>query len=190
MMTQTPSANGPTAEQKDIPVQTSKPAVQTSVPARVQTSPAPPPEDLYTYEKCTIMLVMQLRPQQQENGSRSVLLSVQNGTGNKEELPLYCLLASEEELGGPLPPALTALLEALRQDLPARKLRHEQRAVRKASAGGATRPAQKPGGHTPAKDVKKKSGTATTTASPPPVPTAAHPLPKEGLVLGGLFDDL
>ena len=190
-MTQTPSpANGSATAQKDIPAQTTAPVVQASAPAHAQTPPAPPPEDQYTYEKCTVMLVMQLRPQQQENGSRSVLLSVQNGTGNKEDLPLYRLLASEEELGGPLPPALAALLEALRQDLPARKLRHEQRAARKASAGGATKPAQKPGGHTPAKDAKKKSGAVATTASPPPVPTTAHPLPKEGLVFGGLFDDL
>jgi hypothetical protein len=113
-------------------------------------------------------------------------LSVQNGTGNKEDLPLYHLLSSEEELGGPLPPALTTLLDALQHDLPARKQRHEERAAKRtASAGTATRTVQKTASHEAGKQKK-------TVVSPPPprVPTTSNPLPKEGLVFSGLFDNL
>lgn len=193
-MAQTPPANGPIADQKDIPAASPRPETRASVPARVPTPPATPSEDLYTYEKCTLMLVMQLRPQQQENGPRSVLLSVQNGAGNKEDLPLYRLLSSEEELGGPLPPAIITLLEALRQDLPARRQRHEQRAAKKTAPSVATRAVQKPSGQTTPKDgalqKQKKPGTTAAPTSPPPVPTTTNPTPKEGLVFGGLFDDL
>ena len=122
------STNGATTTQKDIPASTQKPTTPVSTSA--QTPQAISTEDLYDYQKCTVMIVIQLRPEREEGEPRSVLLSVQNGTANKEDLPMLRLLLSEEELGGPLPPTLVALLEALRADLPARKQRHEQRAVK------------------------------------------------------------
>ena len=109
--------------QAGIPAEGASSAEQasTSLPVQSLPSSALPSEDLYAYQKCTIMIVVQLRPQVEDGRPRSVLLSVQNGTTNKEDLPLYRLLSSEDELGGPFPPALVCLLEALQRELPERK---------------------------------------------------------------------
>jgi hypothetical protein len=159
-------------------------SVQSPTPSALQA------EDLYVYQKCTIMIVVQLHPQVEDGRPRSVLLSVQNGTTNKEDLPLYRLLSSEDELGGPFPPALASLLEALQRELPARKQRHEQRTTaKKAVTGGAATKASQASAKDAGKPKKTVSSVATTP-SPPPVSAPATPLPKEGLMLGGLFDDL
>lgn len=147
-------------------------------------------EDLYAYQKCTIMIVVQLRPQAEDGHARPVLLSVQNGTANTEDLPLYRLLSSEDELGGPFPPALVSLLQELQRELPARKQRREQRVAKQSTAASAsTRAVQKPP-QASAKDARKPKKAAASTQLPPPVSAPATPLPKEGLVLGGLFDNL
>src|SRR5947209_19934712 len=173
-----------------------QPASTSAEQAAVQspTVSAPQTEDLYAYQKCTIMIVVQLRPQVEDGRPRPVLLSVQNGTTNKEDLPLYCLLSSEDELGGPFPPALASLLEALQQELPARKQRHEQRTTaKKAVTGGTATKAVQKSSQASDKDTGKSKKTvspAATRQPPPPVSAPAIPLPKEGLMLGGLFDDL
>ena len=180
------STNGSATIQKDVPAETTKASVQTSASSTsTQTPQASSHEDLYDYQKCTVMIVIQLRPQREAGGPRPVLLSVQNGTANKEDLPMFRLLPSEEDLGSPLPPALVALLEALQQDLPARKQRHEQRAVKPTAT--QTNTAKTP------KDTRRKiqpAPSAKTTSAPPPVPTATNPVPKDGLVFGGIFDNL
>ena len=51
---------------------TSMPAAQASVPS--PTPSALQAEDLYAYQKCTIMIVVQLRPQVEDGRPRSVLL--------------------------------------------------------------------------------------------------------------------
>jgi len=145
--------------------------------------------NLYDDRTCTICIVIQLRPETAAGQPREVLLSVQNGVGNKDDLPLFRLLP-ETELGGSFPPALEALLEQLRQDLPRRKARHEARqAAAKAvpaRPANTTRPAGKPVATTP------KGGTPAAKASttPPPIPTTSTPLPKGELTMGGLFDDV
>lgn len=180
------------AEQQDIPAPLPTPPVLPSSPANTSTSTTPPPsvslEDLYEYQKCTLVLVVQFRPQQHEDSPRSVLISVQNGANNKEDMPMYRLLSSEHELGGPLPPAIAALLESLRQDLPARKERHEQRTAAKAAAGKTATTHQKDSSAT---RTTSKQKTPTPSSSPvlPSIPTTTTPLPKE-LELGGLFDNL
>ena len=139
------------------------------------------------------MIVVQLRPQGEDGHPGPVLLSVQNGTTNKEDLPLYRLLASEGELGGPFPPALVSLLEALQRELPARKQRHEQRVAKKPTIGETSTRAVQKSSQASAKDAgkpKKTVSPAATTQPTPPVSAPATPLPKEGLMLGGLFDDL
>ncbi len=180
------SANGSATTQKDIQASTAKPTAQVSASSTpVQISPTASLEDLYDYQKCTVMIVIQLRPQREEGGTRPVLLSAQNGTANKEDLPMFRLLPSEEDLGGPLPPALVTLLEALRADLPKRQQRNVQRKAKPTVTQTST-------AKTP-KDTRQKiqpAGQAKTTNAPPPVPTTTNPVPKEGLVLGGLFDDL
>ena len=187
-----PSSAQQDAMQRDIPAQTAKPA-PSAIAASVSHVPAPPVrEDYDDYRNSTIMLVVQLRPQK-EDGSRPVLLSVQNGTANKEDLPLYRLLSSEAELGGPLPPAMTSLLEALQQDLPARKQRRDQRVSQTARKAAIT--SSKTGTHRPqaqlatqTKDQLSERTPAVASTATPPIPNT--PLPKEGLVLGGIFDDL
>jgi hypothetical protein len=185
-----------TVAQANLPFSTGQ---ATSMPAAQASVQSPTPsalqaEDLYAYQKCTIMIVVQLHPQVEDGRPRSVLLSVQNGTTNKEDLPLYRLLTSEDELGGPFPPALVCLLEALQQELPTRKQRHEQRTTAKKAVIGrtATKAVQKssPASAKDAGKPKKTVSPAATTPSPPPVSAPATPLPKEGLMLGGLFDDL
>ena len=181
------STNESAATQKDIPSERVFATVQVSASSTpAQTPQASSPEGLYDYQKCTVMIVIQLRPQREAGGPRPVLLSVQNGTANKEDLPMFRLLPSEEDLGGPLPPAITALLEALQQDLPARKQRNAERkahfSATQTNTAQRTKNAKQQ--KKPVRDVK------TTTSAPLPVPTTTNPVPKEGLVLGGLFDNL
>src|SRR5689334_5816375 len=66
-----------------------------------------PPLDSYTYEKTSIILVAHFRPMKEEGGSRQVWLSAQNGVGNEQDCPIYRIL-TEDELGGPWPPAVVA----------------------------------------------------------------------------------
>ncbi len=66
---QSSSASTPNGAQADIPAEVTKSVTQVSAlsPARAPT----PPEDLYEYQKCTVMIVIQLRPQRQVDGSRA-----------------------------------------------------------------------------------------------------------------------
>jgi hypothetical protein len=157
-------------------------------------------EDLYDYRKCTIFIVVQLRPEVEAGQPRRVLLSVQNGVSNKEDLPLYRLL-SEEQLGGPFPPALVALLEELQQQLPERKQRHDERQEAKRRQE-AERESRGQAGKAAQRAAQSATGTkatsrqhpapATNTASvvPPVPPTTTNPIPKQELQQGGLFDEL
>jgi hypothetical protein len=149
---------------------------------------APQPEDPYDFDKCTIVAVVQLRPRKEAGHPRQVLLSVQNGTANKEDFPLYRLL-TEDELGSPFPPALVALFEELARQLPERKQRHEQRMRTKTNAASApSRVAQKSAQASKERSSQKKTPATSTPAKPlPPVPTATTPPQKENLVLEG-FD--
>ncbi len=183
--------------------------VQTapSVPAGSPPSPSVPAtsrqtstEDLYDYRKCTIFIVVQLRPEAQAGQRRQVLLSVQNGVSNKEDLPLYRLL-SEEQLGGSFPPALVALLEELQQQLPERKQRHDERqeATRRQEAEresrgqagkAAQRTAQSATGTKATSRQHPAPATSTASVVPPVPPTTTNPIPKQELQQGGLFDEL
>ena len=155
--------------------------------AQPAVQPARPPvagEERYDFERCTIVLVAQLRPVKEVGKPRMVLLSVANGVGNKEDLPIYRLLP-ETELGGPWPPVFEALLEELRQDLPHRRARHAARqAGAKAAPANTTRPVGKPATTMP------KRGMPAAKAPPPPLPTTSSPIPKGELTIGGLFDDV
>lgn len=198
------NADAVTTVEVDIPIEaalpmvptanipTGIPAEQTPVSLPIQSSPPSvlQPEDLYAYHKCTIMIVVQLRPQGEAGHPRPVLLSVHNGTTNTEDLPLYRLLSSEDELGGPFPPALVSLLEELQRELPARKQRHERRRSKKSTSGGASAKAVQKSPQASTKDTRKVKKAVGSTRPAPPVLAPATPLPKEGLVLGGLFDDL
>lgn len=180
---------------KAIPAQRAHTAVSsTHTSAEQGSSPfAPQPEDLYTYQQCTIMIVVQLRPQVADSHSRPVLLSVHNGTTNTEDVPLYRLLSCEDDLGGPFPPTIVSLLEALQRELPARKQRHEQRLIKKPTSGSTSTKTGQKASQVSAKDAGKPNKAVSPSASTLPVaPVSApsSPLPKEGLTLGGLFDDL
>jgi hypothetical protein len=152
-------------------------------------------EDLYDYRKCTIFIVVQLRPEAQAGQPRQILLSVQNGVSNKEDLPLYRLL-SEEQLGGPFPPAVVALLEELQQQLPERKQRHDERqeATRRQEAeresrGQAGKAAQRTAQSATRTAAKQQIAPASSVVPPVP-PTTTNPIPKQELQQGGLFDEL
>ncbi len=155
-------------------------SVSSSTPRALQ------PEDLYDFDKCTIVAVVQFRPRKEGGHPRQVLLSVQNGTANKEDAPLYRLLP-EDELGGPFPSALVSLFEELARQLPARKQRHEERLAKKTSVAGAvSRSAQKPAQASKEKSSPKKAPPAPPSACPiPPVPTA---IPPEGDLVFNGFD--
>jgi hypothetical protein len=172
----------PTAGQKEIPSAASSATSLTPSPPR-----ALQPEDLYDFDKCTIVAVVQLRPKREVGHPRQVLLSVQNGTANKEDLPLYRLL-TENELGGPFPPALVALFEDLAHQLPERKQRHEQRLAKKTNvAGTVSRSTQKPAQASKERSSQKKAPPASSAASPQlPVPTTTPP--HEGELVFNGFD--
>src|SRR5712692_829917 len=76
------------------------PATAVVVPASATAQPGAV-EDRFDYDRSTICVVIHLRPQRTEGEPRQVLLSVQHGVGNTDELPLYQVV-SEAELG-PLP---------------------------------------------------------------------------------------
>ncbi len=161
-----------------------KAAVPPPAPVVAAQMAGRPAEDRYDFGRCTILLVVQLRPQAEAGHPRQVVLSVQNGLDNTEDFPLYRLL-TEEELGGPFPPAVETLLEELRQDLPTRKLRH--------AARPAVPPPSPPAPKIHAAHTRSGKPAASPApaapALPPPVPTTSTPIPKAGLVMGGLFDE-
>lgn len=174
------------------------PQAGPSVPAGSPSSSSTPTtngqgsaEDLYDYRKCTIFIVVQLRPETEAGQPRQVLLSVQNGVSNKEDLPLYRLL-SEEQLGGPFPPALTALLEELQQQLPQRKQRHDERQeAKRASRGQAGKATHKAAQSAMGSRAAAKQQPAPAVSVVPPVPPAtSNPIPRQELQQGGLFDEL
>jgi hypothetical protein len=152
------------------------PAEQTSTTTTAKALP----EDLYDLQRCTVCVLLQFYPVGEAGRSRQVLLSIQNGTGNKEDLPLLAVL-DEDKLGGPLPPALQALWSKLEADLPLRKQRHEERAAQSAQQAAASNAARL---------TPKKVITPAKPANPLlPPPTASTPIQKkEELTMGGLFD--
>ncbi len=152
------------------------PAEQTST-----TTAKALPEDLYDLQRCTVCVLLQFYPVGEAGRSRQVLLSIQNGTGNKEDLPLLAVL-DEDKLGGPLPPALQALWSKLEADLPLRKQRHDERAAKQSTQLAAASNA--------ARLTPKKVITPAKPANPLlPPPTASTPIQKkEELTMGGLFD--
>jgi hypothetical protein len=137
------------------------------------------PEDLYNLRRCSVCVTLQFYPGE-EGRPRRVLLSIQNGAGNKDDLPLLTVI-SEDELGGPLPPALQALWSKLEADLPLRKQRHDERAAKQSTQLAAA---------SSARLTPKKVITPARPANPLlPPPTAYAPIQKkEELTMGGLFD--
>jgi hypothetical protein len=151
------------------------PAEQTSTTTTAKALP----EDLYDLQRCTVCVLLQFYPVGEAGRSRQVLLSIQNGTSNKEDLPLLAVI-SEDKLGGPLPPALQALWSKLEADLPLRKQRHDERAAQSAQQAAASNAARL---------TTKKVIAAAKPANPLLPPTASTPiLKKEELTMGGLFD--
>ncbi len=156
----------------------------TTIPAvsPVPSVPAKPGEDRYDYDASPIVLVVQFRPVV-AGQPRQLWVSVQNGVGNRQDFPLYRML-TEAELGGPFPPAIQALLDELRQDLPGRKERHAAR-----QAAQATPPASRPVAK-PVVTQGSKQRPVEKAASLLP-PTTSSPIPKgEQTTMGGLFDEL
>ena len=151
--------------------------VPTQQTAVTTTNAKALPEDYYTLQACTVVVTMQFYPVSQQGQPRRVLLSIQNGAGNRADLPLLAVV-NEDELGGPLPPALVALWQRLEADLPRRKQRQAERDAKATVAKTITAPKQKA-----AKDAQK-------SATPPPPPTTATPIQKGELAMGGLFDDM
>jgi hypothetical protein len=161
------------------------PAVPASTAAPAAGKPA---EDRYVYEQCTIVLVVQVRPQTGTGQPRQVVLSVQNGVGNTQDFPIYRVL-TEADLGGPFPPAIVELLEQLRQELPIRKAQQAaHQAQQKAAASSSTHKATT-GPTGKAGKAAASTPLATPPAAPPPVPTTDTPIPKGELTMGGLFDE-
>lgn len=175
------------------PLSTPASAAQLTQRSAVAVSPAPavvssaPTEDLYDYEKCTVVLVVQFRPAPAPGQPRPVLVSVQNGATNKQELPLLHLYA-DGNLGGPLPPTLLQQLGMLRAQLPERKQQHDRRSTVKATTPSSS--GQRPGAvH---KQKKVKGGASVVQSQTiPAVPTASSPMPAgHALELGSIFDEL
>jgi hypothetical protein len=152
------------------------PAEQTST---TTTTAKALQEDLYNLRRCTVCVTLQFYPGE-EGRPRRVLLSIQNGAGNKDDLPLLAVIG-ENELGGPLPPAIQALWSKLEADLPLRKQRHDERAAKQSTQLAAA---------SNARLTPKKVIAATKPANPLlPPPTASTPIQKkEELTMGGLFD--
>ena len=157
-----------------------RPAVPPVVPDKA------PVENFYDYEQCTVVAILQFRPSPGPGLPRPILVSVQNGATNKEELPILRLYP-DGDLGGPLPPALLQQLTALEVQLPERKARHDQRVAQKKTGGIVPGRNQAVGGqsHVPA---SKRLG-SSPAKSAPPVPAKTPPMPStSNLELGDIFD--
>jgi hypothetical protein len=138
-------------------------------------------EDFYNLNACTVVVTLQFYPVTagEEGQRRRVLLSIQNGAGNKDDLPLLAIV-TQDELGGPLPQALLDLWARLEADLPLRKQRKDERAAQaEVSRASAVITSGK---------KSSSSQTATKPVSPPLPPTTTTPINKEGLGMSGLFD--
>ena len=163
-----------------------QPGGETAVTTIPAVSPAPsvpakPGEDRCDYDACTIVLVVQFRPVVADQ-PRQLWVSVQNGVGNRQDFPLYRML-TEADLGGPFPPAVQALLDELRQDLPGRKERNAARQASQATPS-ASRPVTKP---VVTQGSKQRPVEKQASLLPP---TTSRPIPKGELTMGGLFDEL
>ncbi len=146
-------------------------------------------QDRYDYDRTSIILVAHLRPANQDGQPRQVWLSAQNGVGNEQDFPLYRLL-SEADLGGSWPPAVTQLLEDLRQDLPARRQRYEARQAAKPTSASSPAHHQATATTASTKHGKAPAKQAGTSAAATPVPTTSTPIPKQELGMAGLFEGL
>lgn len=155
------------------PIRTTMRTPSTTARARMERSD----EDRYDYDRCTIMVMLQLRPAQ-EGQERQIVLSVQNGVGNAADFPLYRIV-SETELGGPLPPAIADLLDQLRRDLPTRKKRSEAHQPSAISAPVSP----------PAPSRIQEVSAASPIPAPPTALPAAVP-PRDELAMTALFEPL
>ena len=175
-------------ERENETVHGTQPAAMTAVTtvspkqvATTTTTTAKLTENYADLQKCTVVVTLQFYPPGGDGQARRVLLSIQNGAGNQDDLPLLAVI-TEDELGGPLPPALLELWRRLEADMPRRKQRHEERAAARATVAKTIA--------TPT-SAKKHGVVATATrntATPPPPPTTTAPIQKEELTMGGLFD--
>jgi len=104
-----------------------------------------------TYQWETLAITVQLR--WQPGQPRKVLLTATS----YDDFPI-AVLTDEANLGE-LPPVLTALLEQLRQDLPVRKLRYQQKQP-KTQARAVQKPAS-PTANTPSHDAVAKPAPST-----------------------------
>lgn len=172
---------GPTQAIQPVAMAATVPAVPTTQTAVTTTTAKALTEDYYDVRTCTVVMTLQFYPLGAQGQARRMLLSIQNGAGNKDDLPLLAVI-NEDELGGPLPPALLALWAKLEADLPRRKQRQVERAAKVVVAKPITTPTG-----------AKKQGATTVTrnpATPPPPPTTTTPIQKEQLSMGGLFDGM
>jgi hypothetical protein len=161
---------------------------ETVTPGQSITAPVvvAPIEDRYDFERGTILAVIQFRPLVPGSEQpREVWVSVQNGVDNKEDFPLVQFTTLEA-----WPQVLAALLEELRQDLPRRKLLHEQRKTQKKPASTSTAGVVRPATSSAEKPSASVAPKTVAAAPPPPVPNTTSPIPKGSLAMPGLFDEL
>ena len=122
----------------------------------------------YEFERCTLTVVLQFWPQDDNLHGRMVVVSARN----HQDKPLL-RLAREHELGA-LPPVVCALLEQLRAELPERQQAHAEREA--IEANKRTAPTAAPTRQS-AKSTKAKKGvsaanptTQTPSLAQPPAP--------------------
>ena len=98
---------------------------QPPVAAMLAADPRPVLEKQpYEFEQCTIQMAIQLLPHDGDAQGRQVLVGVRSHM----DAPIIQILRSEEL--GALPPSLTALIEQLKSELPAREQAAKERAAK------------------------------------------------------------
>jgi hypothetical protein len=123
----------------------------------------------YEFDRCTVQIAIQLLPQEGQANSRPVLIGVRTHL----DAPLVKLLGADEL--GALPPAITALVEQLKSELPAREQATKERVEKEKMERLQKRlKAAKPPRHSRTAPSEKLKTVQTAAAPAKSVLTANH----------------
>ncbi len=143
-------------------------AVKLAAPVSQPPEPEPP-EEPYEYDHCTILVGLQLLPDDGDLAGRSVVVGVRN----HRDAPILRVVRLNDL--GPLPPVIGQLLDQLRADLPARFKAKEEALARQKAEEEQARIKREQSRAKARSQHKPKPEPAATPATQPPTPKAVKP---------------
>ncbi len=163
-----PAVPTDTTPEPDTQTTTDVPAIEAVNTGATPTTPAPPrspfANEPYEYDRCTIAVTLQFWPSDDQPGGRRILISARN----YQDKPI--LLLVREQALGPLPDAVTSLLEQLRAELPERARAHAE-----AEAQEREKQAQVAARHVGVNTKRSKRGAERSATEPEPMMPISPP---------------